>query len=218
MERWFDGVYLVGRYNYLQTGIWLLAHGGEAALLELPPTDLRGGRSGPDPSADAERAARELGVRVAYLLCTHAHHDHFNAATFEAMRARFPGAAPIFQSHFRQSVGDAPGVRYFDAGASLSIGGEPLHLVHAPKHSHADTVVIFRGSACTGDWELNTVRTVNERVPVEVRRASCDLMIALVRRIGYHVHRVYSVHANDRREGVDFAALMADTRIDRKLW
>jgi hypothetical protein len=28
---------------------------------------------------------------------------------------------------------------------------------------------------------------------------------------------VYSAHPNDRREGVDFAALMADTRSDREL-
>lgn len=218
MDRWFDGVYLVGRYNFLQTGVWLLAHNGEAALLELPPTDLRGGRGGPDPAADAARAASGLGVRVKYLLCTHAHHDHFSSTTFGAMRARFPGAEPVLQSHFRHLLGDAPGVRYFDSGWGLSVGGEPLHLVHAPKHSQADTMVIFRGSACTGDWELNTVRTVNERVPVEVRRASCDRVIGFVRETGYHVHRVYSVHANDRREGVDFAALMADTKADRKLW
>jgi hypothetical protein len=81
-----------------------------------------------------------------------------------------------------------------------------------------DTMVLFRGAACTGDWELNTVRTVNERVPVETRLRSCARMIEFVHHTGYHVHRVYSVHANDRREGVDFPALIADTRTDRKLW
>ena len=73
-------------------------------------------------------------------------------------------------------------------------------------------------SACTGDWELNTIRTVNESVPVETRLNSCNRVIEFVRLINYHVHRVYSVHANDRREGVDFPALIADTREDRKLW
>ncbi len=79
-------------------------------------------------------------------------------------------------------------------------------------------MVIFRGAAYTGDWELGTVRTVNERVPVETRLRSCDRVIDFVREAGYRVHRVYSVHANDRREGVDFPALIAGTREDRKLW
>ncbi|QJW96461.1 MBL fold metallo-hydrolase [Frigoriglobus tundricola] len=217
MNRWFDGVYLVGRYNWLQTGVWLLAHNGEAAVLEMPPTSLVGTGSGADPAGDAAHAARELGVTVKYLLCTHTHHDHFSAPTFRQMRERFPQAEPVLHSDFRRAVDEA-GVRYFDDRLTLSIGGEPLHLIHAPKHSPADTIVIFRGAACTGDWELGTVRTVNERVPVETRVRSCDRVIAFVRESGYRVHRVYSVHANDRREGVDFPALIADTREDRKLW
>ncbi len=211
MERWFDGVYLVGRYNSLQTGVWLLAHNGEAALLELPPGD-------PGPARAAADAARELGVAVKFLLCTHTHHDHFSGHTFGAMRDRFPRAEPVFQSGFRDRLGDTPNVRYFDDRATLSLAGEPLHLVHAPKHSYTDTMIIFRGAACTGDWELNTVRTVNERVPVATRLRSCERMIEFVNHTKYHVHRVYSVHANDRREPVDFPALMADTREDRKLW
>lgn len=217
MDRWFDGVYLVGRYNWLQTGVWLLAHNGEAAVLEQPPTNIVGVGFGPDPSADVERAARELGVAVRFLLCTHTHHDHFSSTTFDAMRRRFPRAEPVLQSGFR-TLTDGAGARYFDDESTLSVGGEPLHLVHAPKHSRTDTVVIFRGAACTGDWELNTVRTVNESVPVETRLDSCARLIEFVRRARYGVHRVYSVHANDRREGVDFPALIADTRIDRKLW
>lgn len=218
MDRWFDGVYLVGRYNYLETGVWLLAHNGEAAVLELPPTSLIGIGFGADPAADAANAARELGVSVKYLLCTHTHHDHFSTKTFRQMRERFPGAEPVFQSGFRKVTDDVPAVRYFDEHELLFIGGEPLHLLHAPKHSATDTFVIFRGAACTGDWELGTLRTVNERVPVEMRLRSCDRVIDFVRNSGYHMHRVYSVHANDRREGVDFGALIASTREDRKLW
>ena len=217
MDRWFDGVHLVGRYNYLQTGVWLLAHNGEAAVLELPPTGILGFGFGADPAADAANAAQELGVAVKFLLCTHTHHDHFSTATFRHMRERFPRAEPVLQSGFRKVI-DEPGIRYFDDHDELFVGGEPLLLLHAPKHSATDTMVIFRGAACTGDWELNTIRTVNERVPVETRLRSCDRVIDFVRRTNYHVHRVYSVHANDRREGVDFPALIADTRIDRKLW
>jgi glyoxylase-like metal-dependent hydrolase (beta-lactamase superfamily II) len=208
-------VYLVGRYNWLQTGVWLLAHNGEAAVLELPPTVGVG--FGADPAADAESAARELGVAVKYFLCTHTHHDHFSTTTFRHMREHFPHAEPVLQSGFYKVTEDEPDVRYFDDRWTLFVGGEPLHLVHAPKHSQTDTMVIFRGAACTGDWELGTVRTVNERVPVETRLRSCDRVIDFVRESGYRVHRVYSVHANDRRADVDFPALIAGTREDRKL-
>lgn len=218
MDRWFDGVYLVGRYNYLQTGVWLLAHNGEAAVLEVPPTSLVGSGFSADPTADVANAARELGVAVTHILCTHTHHDHFSATTFSQMRERFPYAEPVLYRGFRTSAGDDDAIRYFDSEATLFIGGEPLHLLHMPKHSLTDTFVIFRGAACTGDWELNTIRTVNERVPVETRFRSCERAIEFVRGLNYRVHSVYSVHANDRRTGVDFEALMADTRIDRKLW
>ena len=218
MDRWFDGVYLVGRYNYLQTGVWLLAHNGEAAVLELPPTNLLGLNFGADPAADAAHVANELGATVKYLLCTHTHHDHFGTKTFRHMRERFPRAEPVLQSGFRGATEGEPGIRYFDGAHALFVGGEPLHLLHAPKHSPTDTMVIFRGAVCTGDWELNTIRTVNERVPVETRLRSCERVIEFLRQTNYHVHRVYSVHANDRREGVDFPALIADTRTDRKLW
>jgi hypothetical protein len=218
MERWFDGVYLVGQYNYLQTGVWLLAHNGEAAVLELPPTGLLGFGCGANPAADAAGAAHELGASVKYLLCTHAHHDHFSSTTFRHMRERFPRAQPVLQSGFRKVADDDPDTLYFNDHCALSIGGEPLHLLHAPKHSHTDTMVIFRGAVCTGDWELGTVRTVNERVPVQTRLGSCTGVIDFLRQANYHVHRVYSVHANDRRENTDFPALIAATREDRKLW
>jgi hypothetical protein len=218
MDRWFDGVYLIGQYNYLETGVWLLAHNGEAAVLELPPTSLVGIGFGADPAADAAKAAHALGVTVKYLLCTHTHHDHFSTKTFRLMREQFPRAEPVFQSGFRKVADDVLAIKYFDDHERLFIGGEPLHLLHAPKHSTTDTFVIFRGAACTGDWELGTVRTVNESVPVETRLWSCNRVIDFVRNSGYHVHRVYSVHANDRREGVDFVALVASTREDRKLW
>jgi len=214
MDRWFDGVYLLGQVTWIKTGVWLLAHGGEAAVVELPPTEA----DSPDPVELAAAGAAELGVAVKHVLCTHTHLDHFSATTFRRMRERFPRAEPVLQRGFRTATGDAPGIQYFEDQTTLFVGGEPLHLLHAPKHSLTDTFVIFRGSACTGDWELNTVRTVNERVPVETRLRSCDRVIEFVRRTPYRVHSVYSVHANDRRAGVDFEALIADTRADRKLW
>jgi len=218
MEPWFDGIELVGRFNWLQTGVWLLSHNGEAAVLEFPPSNLADGGFGPDPVDRAAEAAQEHGLNVKFLLCTHTHGDHFSRDVFQRMRERFPAAVPVLQGGFWLYTDHDTGVQYFDVTTTLHLGGEPLHLIHVPKHSMTDTMVVFRGTACTGDWELGTIRTVNEDVPVETRLRSCDRMIDFVRRTGYRIHSVFSVHANDRREGIDFAALMASTREDRKLW
>ena len=48
----------------------------------------------------------------------------------------------------------------------LHLGGEPLWLVKAPKHSRTDVVTVFRGVAMTGDIELGMLRSVNREVPM----------------------------------------------------
>lgn len=214
-EPWFDGVLLVGRFNPLKTGCWLLVHNGEAAVLEMPP-------AGPGEVNPAEAVQAALapwpGVKVTHLLCTHAHADHFAVATFHALRAAFPAAEPCLQVGFRRTAGSEYGVRYFTTELRLHVGGEPLFLVHAPKHSNTDTMVIFRGAACTGDWELGMLRSVHDwagwGVTTDRKLESIARMERWPAENDYVIHRVYSVHANDRREGVDFPALMASTRYD----
>lgn len=219
MQPWFDGIDLIGRYGPLDTGVWLLSHDGEAALLELPPVPW----AEDSPARDALAAAAARGVRVKYLLCTHAHFDHYSRRTHSQMRHAFPDAVTILQAGFREHAENgtpSDALRLRDE-LTLDLGGEPLHLLHAPKHSPTDTFVIFRGSACTGDWELNTLRSVHDEhapVPRAKKLESIARAIDYVRRRDYRVHRTYSVHANDRRENVDFEALLADTRTDRKLW
>src|SRR5262245_40432547 len=130
-ELWFDGVYLLGRFNPHRTGCWLLSNGGEAAILEMPP-------GGPGERPPAEVAA--VGVAVQFLLCSNAHLADFNRTTLQKMRAAFPDAAVCLHTAFRQQVGDSPGVRYFDDVERLELAGEALFLVHAPKFSAADVV------------------------------------------------------------------------------
>ena len=212
---WFEGVYLVGRFGPLRTGCWLLVHGHEAAVLEMPPS----GWGEPNP-AEAVRAALDGSpVRVTHLLCTHAHADHFAAPTFQALIHAFPDARPHLHVGFRRHVGSEYGVSYFDHEADLHLNGEPLHLIHAPKHSTTDTMVVFRGAVCTGDWELGVLRSVHDwtkawAVPNERKLDSIARMERWPAEKNYHIHRVYSVHANDRREWVNFPALMASTRSD----
>jgi hypothetical protein len=219
MQQWFDGIYLLGQFNSLRTGCWLLVHGSEAAVLEMPPFNP----DEPSPALAAGKAARALDVTVTYLLCTHAHGDHFSPGTFLQMLNLFPHAVAHLQSGFRRHLPATRSTRLFDEQQTLSLGNEPLFLVHAPKHSRTDTMVLFRGAICTGDWEQRTIRSVHDgkgafSVSLDSKRQSISRMIDFPRKHSYHIHSVFSVHANDRQEGVDFTALMEDTRIDRKLW
>jgi glyoxylase-like metal-dependent hydrolase (beta-lactamase superfamily II) len=157
----------------------------------------------------AAGAAAARGLRVRFLLCTHAHADHFNRETLRRMRDHFPDATPVLHAGF---VG--PGVR-IDHDEWLAVGGEPLALVPAPKHSLTDTLVVWRGTCCTGDWELGTLAGVHDgnpgAVPADRKRASLREMAGWEGRFDYRIRGVYSAHANDRREHLDFAALMRQT-------
>ncbi len=208
LEPWFDGIYLLGQFNWFRTGCWLFVHGGEAAILEMPP---RGSRE-PSPAVVAQQAVSELSVSVKYLLCTHKHWDHFSSTTFRSLQEAFPEAKSCLQRGFQRG-----GIDFFDDSIQLDLSGEPLLLVHAPKHSSTDTVVIFRGVACIGDWELGTLRSVHDwtwlwSVPKDKKLESIDRMERFPQEHNYHIHSTFSVHANDKREGIDFPALMASTR------
>jgi hydroxyacylglutathione hydrolase len=219
LQPWFDGIYLVGQFNWFQTGCWLLVHQGEGAILEMPPPS----RKGPSPATAAQESASELSVAsVKYLLCTHSHLDHFSRGTYRQLRAAFPRAEPCLQRGFRRRLGDEEGIHYFDEVLKLDLAGEPLFLVHAPKHSRTDTMVIFRGAACTGDWELGTIRSVHDwtriwAVPKARKLEAIARMERFPTEYNYGIHRIFSVHANDKRESVDFPRLMASTREDRPL-
>ncbi len=218
---WSDGVCLIGTYEPIGAGCWLLHHNGVGAVLEMPPFDRR--HQSPTEILGQCAQAAEQPLDIRYLLCTHAHWDHFDPGTVRALLATFPHATMVLEAGFREQLRNLEGIDYFTGVRELSLGGEPLYLISAPKHSWTDTMVVFRGVIITGDWELNTIRSMHDgrggrTVPHETRLASIERLRAFQREYGYRIHKVYSVHANDRREDVDFDALMVDTKVDRKLW
>jgi hydroxyacylglutathione hydrolase len=217
---WSEGIHLLGTYGSLDTGCWLLEHGGVGAVVEMPPY----ARDRAAPVADAVGEAGRMGIRVEHLLCTHMHGDHFAIETVLEFLMNFREAGLLLQRGFQAFLKKRlPGrLRYFDESAELDLGGEPLYLVHAPKHSWTDTIVIFRGAAIMGDWELDTIRSVHDgkphAVPVARRLESIESLLAFTREHGYRIHKTFSAHANEKREDLDFAALMESTKEDRRLF
>jgi glyoxylase-like metal-dependent hydrolase (beta-lactamase superfamily II) len=120
---------------------WLLEHEGEAMLLEVPEGL---------PVADVRDGLRRIdSPRLRYVTASHDHEDHLDVEVWEALKRLFPAATFLHPSVVTREQ-------------SLDLGGEPLWLLKAPKHSRTDVVTVFRGVAMTGDIELGMLESVND--------------------------------------------------------
>ena len=167
-------------------GSWLLHANGEALLLEIPPHLSRN---------DVSQGLDSTHCKLRFVTPSHLHEDHFNEYAWNALKSTWPKAT------FIRPKSGVMEDRLFD------LGGEPLWLVKAPKHSPSDTVTIFRGVAMTGDIELGTLDSVNREVSRKVKAASMEYLRGFEERTGYRVHTIVSAHLNDFRQGVNWASL-----------
>jgi hydroxyacylglutathione hydrolase len=203
MATWIaDGWCLVGRYGPLQTGCWVLTHGGEAVIVETPPS-----MGDEDPARDAAALLRDIGAHPLHLLFTHNHWDH--TLGFSGFREALPRVPTLVHASFPQERWQGPFDQVFpEPHRTLWLGGEPLHLLHAPKHSWHDVLVFFRGVALVGDWSLGPYPDCNLDVPP---RAKLDTLARTKRFLAearYHVHTTVSAHGDEIRRGVDFVGLL----------
>jgi hypothetical protein len=185
IPRW-PGWHLVGRFPDEEDGVgsWLLHHNGEAMLLELPP-----GLTTPV----VKRSLKELGVKLRHATASHEHEDHFDEKMWYRLNRHIRG----IKFHRPQSL--RPHREVY-----LDLGGEPLWLLHAPKHSAHDTIVVFRGVAMTGDIELGTEDSVNDEVSQVAKCQSMDWFRKFPQRRKYNVHSTVSAHLNDVRTDIDW--------------
>ncbi len=184
-----DGWHLIGAFPDQipdDVGSWLLHAGGEAMLLELPP--------GLTVEAVREGLA-SVGAELRFIAASHIHEDHLDPRVWNALVDAFSGEVEFWDP--AQVRGDL----------CVELGGEPLWLLKAPKHSVADVVTVFRGVAMTGDIELGTLDSVNREVSRKRKALSMEWLGGFERRTGYRVHTIVSAHLNDVRTGVDWPAL-----------
>ncbi len=184
----FEGWHLIGAFPDHEpgdVGSWLLVHNGEVMLLEVPEGLT---------VDDVKAALGEVEATLRFVAASHDHYDHLDPEVWDAMIAAFPGVKFIHPASVR---GDR----------LLHVGGEPVWLVKAPKHSLTDVVTVFRGVAMTGDIELGMLASVNDEVPEATRRRSMKRLQGFQDRTGYHVHSTVSAHLNDVRLSVHWPDL-----------
>jgi hypothetical protein len=164
-------------------GSWLLHNGREALLLELPPEM---------PVDAVTDGLASIGSPVLrYVTASHSHEDHLDPEVWNALIDAYPDAEYLSPNEL-------------EGDTELELGGEPVWLIKAPKHSPDDVVIVFRGVAMTGDIETTMLRSVNDEVPRKVKAASMDYLREFPERTGYHVHTTVSAHLNSLRHNVDW--------------
>jgi hydroxyacylglutathione hydrolase len=184
----FEGWHLIGAFpdgKPDDIGSWLLVHNGEALLLEVPEgLSVR----------DVQEALRRTGTTLRFGTASHDHEDHLDLDVWGELVKAFPATRFMHPSSIH---GDR----------LLHVGGEPVWLVKAPKHSLTDVVTVFRGVAMTGDIELGMLESVNDEVSERTRRRSMRRLAEFCDRCGYHVHSIVSAHLNDVRLSVHWPDL-----------
>lgn len=186
-EVW-PGWYLIGSYES-DVGSWLLHHGNEALLLEAPE-----GLKVEDVNSTLKCLG---GPRIKYITASHEHEDHISPGVWKKVSSKF------FEYSFLYHPKLVRGYR------QLKLGGEPLWLIKAPKHSLTDIVTVFRGIAMVGDIELGTLDSVNKEVPNYLKRYSMNRLREFPAHANYHIHTIVSAHLNDIRTNVDWESLFS---------
>lgn len=210
---------MLGPYGPYRNAVWLLVNEDEAALVEMPPyrrkRDAR-------PWFAARRCLKQIGARLKYGLLTHAHIDH--CQNLMEFRKAFPKAS--FVAHRSQLenmvVGRLSDWRPYDVFDQvfdgdifmLELGGEPLILIHAPKHSYSDTFIIYRGTAITGDWFMGDLKDCNAIVEPSHKIYSIERVQSWLSRLDYKVDRAFSGHGDCLYYKVNFNRLLENSKID----
>lgn len=197
----FPGITLLGVYEPCHCGSYVLHSEDEAFILEMPPCRSKF-RS---PWKDAKIFLERNQLKLKGLLLSHAHRDH--TASYPKFRRTFPNAPLYYHSSFGNEFGLGRSEVVFSSPLlELSLGDEKLIILHAPKHSHQDLLVIFRGCICSGDWSMGYAAECNDIVSTETKLRSLAFVKRYLRETNYIVHSSYSAHANEFYRGMDFEA------------
>lgn len=229
------GITLYGKYGEIKTGMWLLRHGSECMILEMPEVTEE---DAAEPWEQIGTLVEEEDLYLKFITATHAHEEHFN--TFPDFYERFPYTPILVHKTFLSDFGDleveeiysatdleegelpmkTPSVEIegvpifcFDEPVfETHLDGEPLYLIHAPKHSWSDVLVVFRGTIITPGWWIGAGDPNYHGIPAQTVHESITRLQRFVVEKNYTIHSLFSVHANEFLWDINFWDLMEKTR------
>lgn len=238
------GVYLAGRFGELQSGSWILAHGNEAVILEMPHYK----DNGKNPLKIIKNFIRKYSLNIKFITATHNHGDHIYS--INKFHREFPEIPIVFHRSFiseryqlplsteyitpmkllenkispslrmtyltqDQSYKDPPPIPIYLFKShifSFPIAGEYMHMIHAPKHSYTDTMIIFRGTMISGDWWIGRGDPNWSNIPHRIINSSIDRILNFSRKNSYRIERIFSAHADNLLYDINLENLMQETR------
>ena len=195
-------------------GTWLLVNGNSCMIVEMPPRISKLGIS--EPAELVLNYLHEHEIQPISITVTHHHWDHVDGikAYHEKLRKYMP-----FNWICHESVVkiEPKLIKYFNIVFNqpiyeLFVENEPLYLIHAPKHSRSDVLVIFRGAMITGDWWLEAGDPNPNNIPANTSIASINRVLDFLKNRSYKVHSLFSVHGNDFRYDQNVEKVLQITR------
>jgi hydroxyacylglutathione hydrolase len=231
MKHIAEGITILKRYGSFKNACWILHNRGEAAVVEMPPYNKEKERAPWEATASFVKK-NKLFLKYGFL--THPHWDHCN--TLPYFRAAFPQThfvthhSFLMDSYYRYVLGNVT-IRnrwvpnrenqLFDQIFSSdiwqgNIGGEPVFIIHAPKHSYGDQLIIFKGAMITGDWYLGDLNDCNNLVKTSDKKRSIDKVIDIVHTMNYNIHMLFSGHGDHLFYEADFFSVMEQSKVSHK--
>jgi glyoxylase-like metal-dependent hydrolase (beta-lactamase superfamily II) len=226
-----DGITMLRRYGQYRTACWVLQNNGEAAVVEMPP--FLGGEKPPFEKAATFLKKNRLHLKYAFI--SHPHWDHCH--TLPWFRDRFPQTIFVghesfmLDSYFRFMIRNVRIVRadgYVMGGNSIfdvmleddfwagDIGGEPIYVIHAPKHSYSDLLIVFKGAMITGDWFIGDLKDCNALVRSADKVRSINRAMEIIGSLGYNVHMLFSAHGDCLFYDADFFSVMEQSKVNHR--
>jgi len=195
-------------------GTWLLIHGKSCAIVETPPKIAASKIA--SPAELVSNYLVEHGIRPIYITITHHHWDHVDGIQEyqELLKKFMPFDWICHESviNVQSKLRTYFNVIFNKPILELSVEGEPLYLIHAPKHCESDVLIIFRGAMITGDWWLEAGDPNPNNIPPNTSIESINRILDFLKQRSYWVHSLFSVHGNDFRYHQDVQKVLEITR------
>lgn len=234
------GIHGPGSDDNTKTGLWILESGGECAVMEMPAPNPEG--PSPAETARRIVDEKGWRCRYLLLSHPHIDHDatmgefrrlfpeaefpvHYSTPMFLRITEKFwsegkrGGNDGEFNKYWEMLK--SPGRNWYfhhftslltDDVTALTIGGERIYAIYAPKHSLGDMHYVYRGCWFPGDWWLYEGDPSDDRIASSKAVKSLELLKTFAIARDYGIHTVFPAHANNIIRNADFFDIIERTR------